>query len=406
MDPLKDTEVCIVGGGPAGLALALCLGRLGRDVLVLEAATQYERSFRGESIQPDTVSILSELGIAESLGRSGWTETHGLHVSERGRDLLRIDFSSRPYRHRYMVDVPQDVLLDTLADAISKLSNVRLTRGARATALIEGPDGEIAGVCYNSGGVALRVGARVVVGADGRYSRIRALAGIRADRVAQPRDFLWCKMPRPDGWIENWTRVLLNGARHLVLLPTHPNLLRTGINIPKGGLAAVKADGLEALHRSVDNLDAAFGLHFREHLRDWSDFNFLEIFTSVAETWGRRGLVLIGDAAHTVTPLLGQGVNIAVEDSVVLAPMLSDRLRHGQRVDESLVAAFQSNREPKVQKILKMQMMQERLLNARSPLTLLARRAYYLALNNIGPLQRRLFDSITYRRQRELGLYV
>jgi 2-polyprenyl-6-methoxyphenol hydroxylase-like FAD-dependent oxidoreductase len=399
-----NAEVCIAGGGPAGLILALMLGRQGRAVVVMESTRSYKRSFRGESMQPDAIDLLDELGLTDALRRHGWMETQSLLVTELGRERLRIELGRKPYRYKFTIDVPQTVLLETISAELAQLENVKVLRGARVVGLIE-EQGIVHGVQYSMAGAQHEVRSLVTVGADGRYSRVREMAGLAATKTPLDRDVLWCKFPRPPAWPRNCMRVLLNGPNHLIVLPTYPDLVRCGVNIPKNGFGALRREGIGALHAAVSAIDAAFGEHFRRNIHDWSDLTLLDIFTSTLARWGRPGLVMIGDAAHTVTPLLGQGVNLAIEDAYVLAAMLNPVLAERRHHDLEFVVSFQAARQPQVELVLRLQTLQERLLSARTFGALSLRRLYYMLMNNLPLLQSHVSDAIIYRRQKELAHY-
>ena len=399
-----DTEVCIAGGGPAGMILALMLGRQGRSVVVMETTKSYRRSFRGESMQPDAIDLLDELGLTDALRQHGWMETHRLLVTERGRERLYVELGHKPYRYKFTVDIPQTVLLETISDELARLENVKVLRGASVVGLIE-EQGVVHGVRYSMAGAQHEMRSLVTVGADGRYSRVRKLSGLAAVKTPLDRDVLWCKFPRPPAWPRNCMRVLLNGPNHLIVLPTYPDLVRCGVNIPKNGFGALRQEGIGALHATVSAIDPAFGEHFRQNIHDWSDLTLLDIFTSTLLQWGKPGLVMIGDAAHTVTPLLGQGVNLAIEDAYVLASMLKPVLAEGRHPGLDFIASFQAVRQPQVDLVLKLQTFQERLLSARTFGALSLRRLYYMLMNNLPLLQSRISDAIIYRRQKELAHY-
>jgi 2-polyprenyl-6-methoxyphenol hydroxylase-like FAD-dependent oxidoreductase len=386
------------------MILALMLGRQGRSVVVMEATPSYKRSFRGESMQPDAVDLLDELGLTDALRRHGWMETRTLLVTERGQERLRVELDSKPYRHKFMIDVPQNVLLETIGTELAELQNVKMLRGARVVGLIE-EQGVVRGVKYSMAGGDHEVRALLTVGADGRYSKVREMAALAATKTPQERDFMWCKFPRPADWPRNCMRVLLNGSSHLVVLPTYPDLVRCGINIPKNGFGALRKEGIGALHAAVSALDPVFGEHFRRNVQAWSDLTLLDIFTATLDRWGKPGLVMIGDAAHTVTPLLGQGVNLAIEDAYVLGTMLSSFLAEGRHPDLDFIASFQAARQPQIDLILRMQTFQERLLGARTFAALSLRRLYYMLMNNLPSLQSRVSDAVIYRRQKELAHY-
>lgn len=396
------TDVCIVGGGPAGMVLALQLARQGVNLILLESARSYERSFRGESMQPDTVGIFHELGVAEALLKHGCLETHRLEVYERGERLLTVDYSDSKYRHKYVMDIPQPPLLEALCEKVAKFPNAQVLRGVACTGLVE-RGGRIVGAQYRSQGAEGEIEARLVVGADGRFSRVRDWARIPYKKQGTRRDVLWFKIPTPEGWSNHTARILLNGPNHLILLPTFPDLFRAGVNIPRKGYLELKSRGIESFYKLIDAIDPDFGRHVRRHITAWDDITLLDIFTARVPKWWRDGLVLIGDAAHTVTPLLGQGVNLGIQDAMDLAPMLARALRDNT-LDGDLLAEFQARREPDIAFVANLQRRQEQLLCSRSPMMHMVRRMNYKALDKLRFLQRRVMDRISYKRQRLLQM--
>lgn len=396
-----NPDVCIVGGGPAGVVLALQLARRGVVVTLLEGSSSYKRLFRGESMQPDTVGIFHELGIADRLSEHGYMETHQLEVVERGRTLLRVNYRNRPYRHRFIMDVPQPVLLEALHEQLARYSNCIVMRGAVCTGLLE-REGKVAGVTYSWDGSSGDLEARWVIGADGRYSRVREVSGLKYLKVPMKRDFVWFKVPIPDGWEETTAKIMLAGANHLVLLPTFPYLFRAGVNIPKGTFLEMKQKGIEAFFELITQIDPSLARHVREHVHGWNDVNMLEIFTVTMKSWWRDGLLLIGDAAHTVSPILGQGVNLAIQDAMELAPMFADAKASGC-ADRQLFSRFQAKRQPVIDFVLKVQLRQEKFLSSESSLVQMMRRLNYALLNKSSFLQSYMVDRLAYRRQRLLG---
>jgi len=389
-----------VGGGPAGLVLALQMAKRGVLVTLLEGATSYKRLFRGESMQPDTVGILHELGISGRLREHGYMETRRLQVEERNRVLLSVDYTGKPYAHRFIMDVPQPILLEALQEELIAYPNCRVIRGATCTGLLE-VDGKIEGAIYSKNRCSETIRARWVVGADGRHSRVREASRLPYRKVAMQRDFIWFKVPIPDGWDASTARIILAGANHLVLLPTFPNLFRAGVNIPKGSFAEMRQKGVEGFFELLGRIDVDLARHVSQHVT-LTEIHMLEIFTVTMKSWWREGLVLIGDAAHTVSPILGQGVNLAIQDAMELAPMLSDSVVN-QAPDRQVLALFQAKRKSAINFVLKMQMRQERFLCSKSPIVHMMRRLNYKLLNRSNFLQSYMMDRLAYRRQRMLG---
>src|SRR5206468_8409214 len=126
---------------------------------------------------------------------------------------------------------------------------------------------------------------------------------------------VWMKLPLPREWDPETYRIRINGDRHGLFIPTYPDLLRVGFNIPKGGLKELRQQGIAALYARLDELAPELTEAARAAITGWSDTSLLDIFTSIVPQWSRPGLALIGDAAHTLSPILGQGVNHALMDA-------------------------------------------------------------------------------------------
>ncbi|MGH6657114.1 MAG: FAD-dependent monooxygenase, partial [Actinocrinis sp.] len=372
------TEVVVVGGGPAGLTLGLELAKRGRQVIVLEQSGHFERSFRGEAISPDSVWILQGLGLYERV-REHTLETTRMEVRDGGRTVLATDFTLFDLPCPYPTELPQPPLLNAIAEQAAALSSFRLIRRATAVELLRDGDGRIAGVVCQGPDGPFEVHATLTVAADGRFSKIRELAAIPYQKLPLERDFVWFKIPLPSSWDAHTYRVSLLAGRHCVFMPTVPDQIRVGFNIPKGELRELRRRGIGALHERVDELAPELSAAVREHVTGWSGTSMLDIFTTIVPRWSIPGLVLIGDAAHTLTPILGQGVNHALLDSVTLAPMLAGALARPDQaaaVDRATLR-FQRGREASVNASREIQLRQERAFALSGPVQVALRKLAY-----------------------------
>jgi 2-polyprenyl-6-methoxyphenol hydroxylase-like FAD-dependent oxidoreductase len=398
-------DVCVVGGGPAGLTLALELARAGVEVVVVEQSGSFQRSFRGESISPDAVLVLDRLGVLDRIHAEGCLVTKRMEIAEAGRVVLAAEFADYKYPHRFPMELPQSVLLNILAEQAAEHSNFTLVRRCAAVELVAA-DGAVTGVRVSGRGGDHDIRARLVVGADGRYSKVLDMSGLPFRRLPLDRDVMWLKLPLPPDWDTETYRVRIRGDRHGLFIPTYPDMVRVGFNIPKGGLKELRARGIGELHRRIDDLAPELSDLLRAHVTGWSDTTVLDIFTSVVPNWARPGLVLIGDAAHTLSPILGQGVNHALIDAVTLAPLVTDALRTtgpDAAVAAELTAAtgtFQLTREADVRRSRALQLRQERMFTFASPPAVLLRSSLYRLLNSSMALRQRVLADAYFRLQK------
>ena len=123
MTKIIEAEVAIIGSGPGGAMLALRLARLGRKVVLIERAANLHREFRGESISPDSVAILEEMGLMPYLDAHGYLETKKMQVFENNTCLLEVDFSQFDIEKKYSIDIPQPVLISALIKEAEKRAN-------------------------------------------------------------------------------------------------------------------------------------------------------------------------------------------------------------------------------------------------------------------------------------------
>ncbi|MFY1636696.1 FAD-dependent monooxygenase [Solwaraspora sp. WMMB335] len=387
------TDVLIVGGGPAGALLGYLLARRGLDVLVAEKQLTLEREFRGETIAAPSVVTLRKLGFGPALDQHGFLRTEGVTMRMEGRRVMHVDYRRFPIG-TVPIDIPQPALIGIFTAAGQAYPGFDYQFGITFTKLVQ-QDGAVRGAWLRRrDGSTFEVRARIVVGADGRFSKVRHAAGLTADVQEMARDFLSFRLPRPPEWGLQ-AELVIDRDRHLVVLPTFPDSLRIGNNLPKRGLGALRKAGFDAFRADVMALDPRLAPVVREHLRSWDDTSFLEIFTAEVPQWSRDGLILIGDASHTCTPILGQGVNVAIQDAVCLAPVLAASLRADRHpvVTAAELTDFVTERRRHKAFVTRFQRIQESALATGSASGVLLRRARYRLLDAL-PVKYRLFDKV------------
>jgi 2-polyprenyl-6-methoxyphenol hydroxylase-like FAD-dependent oxidoreductase len=210
---------------------------------------------------------------------------------------------------------------------------------AEVTALIE-ENGVVAGVRVASPGGPVEVRAALVVGADGRHSTVRERAGLVVHNLGAPMDVLWFRMsksPRDPG--ESMGKF---GAGHIFVMIDRGDYWQVGYVIPKGSAERVLAAGLPAFRADVA-ASAPFLADRIDELADWDQIKLLTVGVDRLERWHKAGLLCIGDAAHTMSPVGGVGINLAIQDAVATANILAEPLKAG-RVGEDDLARVQRRR--------------------------------------------------------------
>ena len=333
----RDTtkaDCVVAGAGPGGLMLGLLLARAGVDVTVVEKHGDFLRDFRGDTVHPSTLDIIDQLGLLDDLLKVPHTQALQLHAEIGGKDVTIADFSRLPTKCRFIAFMPQWDFLDFLAREAGKLPSFRLIMSAEVTGLIE-ESGRIGGLVASTPEGPLEIRAALVVGADGRNSLVREKAGLAVESFGAPSDVLWMKFSHQSD--DPPYTMGHGGPRQGFVMVDRGDYWQCGYVVRKGSFAEVKEKGIEAFREAVAAV-SPLPADRVEEIRSWDDVHLLSIRIDRLKSWWRPGLLCIGDAAHAMSPIGGFGVNLAIQDAVAAANILSAPLREGQLADRHLAA--------------------------------------------------------------------
>lgn len=311
-------DVAIVGAGPVGLYLAASLLQRGLTVRVLERRQLRDRHTRAIGIHPPALAALDTVQVASAMVRDGVPIRTGMAVS-RGTTVGRMPFDGVSDTFPFVLALPQFRTEQLLEERVCELDGGALVRGVEATGVTD-DGGDLAVAVRAAPGAAARpdpVRASMVVGADGSRSRLRDALGIAVDRKTYAEHYLMGDFADPglhgdmavlflerDGIVESFP--LPGGIRRWVVRLDAP---------------AAPADA-EALVRLVEN---------RTGIRPDAATNTMLSAFSVRSALARRTVlgrtILIGDAAHEISPIGGQGMNLGWLDAQALVPVLCDALQ-------------------------------------------------------------------------------
>ncbi|MFF9482040.1 FAD-dependent oxidoreductase [Streptomyces sp. NPDC014733] len=369
---MARTTCCIAGGGPAGMMLGLLLARAGLKVTVLEKHADFLRDFRGDTVHPSTLRLLDELGLGAEFATIPFPRLAEMRARIGDTTVVMADMRRLPGRHPYIAMVPQWDFLDLLARAAAAEPSFELRTSTEVTGLLT-DGGRVTGVrLRDADGCAGTLTADLTVACDGRGSAVAAAAGLHQDLFDVPMDVWQVRVDAPaDAHTGGRVFARFGGGQAAVTMD-RGDYFQTSYLIGKGRDAELRRRDIQWLR---DRLGALFDWDARVTgtIGSWDDVKLLEVTFGRLRRWYRPGLLCIGDAAHTMSPVGGVGVNIALQDAVAAARILAGPLRAGTASVRDL-ARVQRRRQLPLTLAQKAQHTEHALITAALDGTLDARR--------------------------------
>jgi 2-polyprenyl-6-methoxyphenol hydroxylase-like FAD-dependent oxidoreductase len=316
------------------MMLGFLLARTGVRSVVLEKHGDFLRDFRGDTVHPSTLNVMDELGLLDEFLKLPHQEVSRFGAQFGEEHVHVADFSHLPVRCGFIALMPQWDFLDFLAAQGKRYPAFTVLMHAEATGLIE-EGGKVTGVQATVDGKPQEIRADLVVGADGRHSTVRVSAGFDVKVLGAPMDVLWFRLThKPTDKAETMGR--FDRGSILVMLD-RGDYWQCAYVIAKGSAETLKAAGIEKFRAKIAGLMPFLADRVHE-LATIDDLKLLTVGVERLEKWWRPGLICIGDAAHTMSPIGGVGVNIAVQDAVAASNILAAPLREGRLKDSDLEA--------------------------------------------------------------------
>ncbi|MBW4553371.1 MAG: FAD-dependent monooxygenase [Aphanocapsa sp. GSE-SYN-MK-11-07L] len=348
------TQVVIVGAGPTGATLALLLVQRGISVKLVEASRNFQRVFRGEALMPSGLDALAQIGLSPLLASIPHRPLDAWEFWIEGRSLFRVDEPLEPGGQPCTL-VSQPALLAALIQAGSNYANFEFVQGRSVQKLLwQGQ--RVSGVNLGSDQT---IAAELVIGADGRNSIVRQQADLPLTEQSQPFDILWFKLAdSPQLAAENVFYSILQGQSGFGLFRSSEGNLQVG-----WGLQAKEANDWKQIDWAKKLASASpawLAAHFQTHADTIERPVLLSVVVGCCSAWSAPGVLLLGDAAHPMSPIRAQGINMALRDVIVAANHLVPVLQSGSsQADQAKIDAvlpqIQAERSPEISRIQKLQ---------------------------------------------------
>lgn len=344
----------VVGAGPAGACLALMLAQLGVPVTLVEAASRLERQFRGEGLMPHGLEALEAMGLLQHLSRLPHRPLAGWRFCLDGQLLFRVAEPLEGAAHRPCTLVSQPALLEAVIARLRGLGGARVLLGQRVAGLVS-QAGRIRGVRLAGGEV---LPASVVVACDGRQSSLRDAAGLQLSRTAAAIDVLWFALAdtRADP-LEGDFATMVGEEGIFSAFGSANGGLQLGW-VLESGAADPGLSPRQWLERMARQSPAELADALRSHAGESGEPMRLRVEVGLARRWWCPGLLLLGDAAHPMSPVRAQGINLALRDAWVAGELLGEALGPGQLEAEALdavLARIEALRQPETQALQALQ---------------------------------------------------
>lgn len=388
----ERADVCVVGAGPAGTTLALLLARSGLRVVLVERSKSLNREFRGEILQPGGQAVLDALGVLAQARARGSHEHDRFVLEQGGRRLINADYRALPGPYNHLLSIPQPHLLAALLEAGSRHDGFVYREGMKVNALVQ-EGGVVRGVVLHDRGGEQVVRASCVVGADGRNSKVRVLAGIDAGRVdAFGQDVLWFKLDGT-GELPASVRIFRTGG-NAVLTYASAGAVQLGWCLPHGTYREIASAGFDHVKRRLMAAVPLYAKQIEAQITGFANLTLLDVYAARAKEWARDGLLLIGDSAHTFSPVGAQGINLAIQDAVAAHPVLVDAIRGGSASAADL-GSYVRARMPDIDAMLRIQSVQSKAMLSSGRIASIARPALAAVMSR-SPLFRLMLDRIAF----------
>jgi 2-polyprenyl-6-methoxyphenol hydroxylase-like FAD-dependent oxidoreductase len=342
-----ETDVCIVGGGPAGMLLGLLLAKQDIRVHVLERQKNFDREYRGEILQPRFLQMLEQLGLKEYVERFPHEKLKQGAFYVHDHRVGSIDFQNVYSGSPYAISMPQPILLQALHDKAITFPSFEISfQSTVYKTIVE--QGVVKGVMVKKDNEDVEIRAKITVGADGRFSALRRLLDYEMEYENYKMDLIWFTIEHPEHW-EHMLRFQISNGPTCIMGSKYGNKLQVGVAFKKEEWEEIKHKGIDSFKQTLVSIHPYFK-PFAGSLTDFKPFTPLQSKLFMVKEWAKDGCLLIGDAAHCSTPIGAVGVSLSCATAVIAADVIVSAMREKDYSAKRL-GRVQVIRQPEISRI-------------------------------------------------------
>ena len=353
------TQVVIIGAGPTGLTLAMLLAKRGIAVKLIEASGSFRRIFRGEALMPSGLEAIDRMGLSDLVAKIPHRAIDAWEFYIENRPIFRVN-EPMESGGKPCTLISQPALLEAVLEQANQCENFEFIPGTAVRDLLW-QNQRVSGVQLSDG---REIAADLVIGADGRNSIVRQQAKLALNQVPQSFDILWFKLPTSEAFqAENVFYSVLRGEDAFGVFQGSEGNLQVGWSLHRDNPISAREGSANEWQKIdwAEKLAAAapdwLATHFRAQKDAIERPLLLSIVVGRCPQWHRPGVLLLGDAAHPMSPIRAQGINMALRDAIVATNQLVPVLQQPSNLTaiDIALSQIQAEREPEIIEIQRLQ---------------------------------------------------
>jgi 2-polyprenyl-6-methoxyphenol hydroxylase-like FAD-dependent oxidoreductase len=316
----QDYDACICGGGIAGLVTAYALGKSGRKVLLVEKNAVFNPN-GADVLKPSGIEVMEKLGLYNDLFDNGAIIREKVLIYYGGELVSDMDYKNEHIRKYFML-IPYNNVLAMMLTAIDKIRNIHIMFNTELTsAAIDERTGNVNQILLNE---KLVVSAKVYIAADGIFSRLRSILAVPNNMERYSQQLYFAQFPLVES-VQSFNRLYVDKNHMLAYFyPVGKEYFRSVIGMPKeaGDYHFRQGQFVESLRNRLSEFvtDSDDALEAITSLEKFVSFPLCKMNL---EKYYKGNVVFIGNSAHSIHPITGQGMNLAIEDAGTLYPLLN-----------------------------------------------------------------------------------